>query len=243
MREERQRLILEGLPKGSLIQRNQITIQRLLKDIEARFVRDCPIVYKSNLTAEIQYVCFNIWTYLPKERCKLEVYQEGDLVVLGFPLSSVAVNIDCLPEENFRRAYSIISKHFPGVYSESEVVAFKNSRTGFREEFEGFLKEFILKIKVSHTSILRDVAYPKYKRRDYVPIVSIDLKSGLASVLSVPYANTDKGMLQALNIHLPKEYESLLGKVGSDAFPRNLIRSTYTFELPGSTEVVHRSWF
>lgn len=191
MREERQRLILEGLPKGDVVSRNKTMIDKIVAGIQGLNTDD--IVLKSDIM-----VLFNVSVTcsvrLPKNT-KLRVYKEGKRVVIGYPLKDafvIKVFHQQMITNTWYTAFRFIQNHFPnGEYTVEQARDYDGSRDKFEKEFKDYIMDFITKMELEVTCTLGDDAYKRYKERDYLPIVSIDFEKGEAYTVTSSYDSTE----------------------------------------------------
>lgn len=187
-------LIIEGLAKVDYQRQNKVLIDSLKSKLEKGLrtigglgdsMNGRPVNFRvGSLRAHTRLL-------LLEGSLTLEVYQEGDLTVIGLPLSQIRFIFDI--DKEYTRQYGgklYYQLMWMGLYSQqsisdrgflstSEVQSMEGNPKKYHEvmdkyfeEINGFARGAGLRTE------LREGAYPTYKRRDCLPLLSIDFKKG-----------------------------------------------------------------
>lgn len=180
MREERQRLILEGLPKGSDQLRNKAFLDKIRATMEEEL--SGYLIGKSGFTAHS--IIFTLELAVAKNP-KLETYVEGDQTVLGLPFKYLEVEHDI----NYKGTYFeherdggkfITFYPFGDKYTEEEykkVMKYPETFVSMAyKDLQSIL--YTLTMTVKYDFKLSDSWYEGNKRRDILPILSFNFKKG-----------------------------------------------------------------
>ena len=179
----------------------------------------------------VYYNPLNISIDYKVENPKVVVYEEGDFVVIGMDLSCVKCNVyvDDHDDGYFReaRVESYLKRVIPKLDEEEIEVLSKDFEKFKKSKYYEELKSIV---KVANDSkktfSLLEKAYPKYFKRDILPLLNIDFEKMEISYVYGKWARTNLQSRQVHNISYNDEDDIILivgNALYQTAFPFGLI--------------------
>lgn len=244
---EKQALILEGLARADFLQKNKVFLQSIMRRMEKR-IRGRS--YLGTVEIESDGINLTLMGFLDlTSSFGLELYQAGDFTIIGLPCKHIRLEVAVDKDKTFANSHFLrgYKKRHPGEdlpMGTNQLVDLLMDKSVFLAVYDGYLNgvERVIDSSLKVTCKLKDTAYPMFGRRDCLPLLIFNFKSGDAYMTRSRMGDRAISFFGDGNVVKfsegdfradPKYYLDYI--FATDNIPYGLLQTEFAFEVDGES--------